>query len=291
MRIPSPATAFLIPDCACSGSCAFCFYRLQPERRVPAALDLEGWRGVLSALAQRGLRTAIVSGGEPTELCWLEELVAHGAGLGLAVVVLSGQPLEPARARSLAAAGLAGFVLSAQGPETVEASAPGLRSLGACPGSVTWVFHATNVSTLEAMRATCARHRLPMLLQPAWFPAGHPRAEAMDPRGLPAQQRSTLRAGLEAWGREAGLAGYARRLVGWLEGEPSGPPACAMGRDAFVIDADGAVMPCFHRRDLTVGWVGTQRWGDLLETLSTASRATMEASCSGGHCLSLHLSP
>ncbi len=285
-----PPTAFLTLDTTCGGGCAYCFYELEPTRRVPSQLDLDGWCGVLDALAQRGLQVAILTGGEPTATPGLPELVAHASGLGLGTVLLTGRALDPTLAVELRRTGLSTCVLSAHAMTALRAGLASLDALEATPCSVTWVITAANAAQLPEAIAACRRRGHPVLLQPAWIPTDHPAAAALDPRRLATTARTTLVERFATWASNAGLEDYGRLVTAWLESRFLAPTHCSLGREALVLDADGAVMPCHQRRDLAVGKVGERSWDALLAELATASKAVARAPCYGGHCLPLHLS-
>ncbi len=285
MHAPCPPTAFLTLETACDGGCAYCFYTLEPARRVPATLDLDAWCGVIDALAIRGLRAAIITGGEPTRWPGLPRLVAHASGLGIATVLLTGRPLDPTMAAALRSVGLSTCVLSAHRLAQLEDALDSAEALGAIPCSFTWVITTANARELPAARAACRSRSQPLLLQPAWVPEGHPNAGGLDPRG-----RRALQAELEDWTTEAGLPRYGALFAAWMEGRALAPTRCGLGREALVVDADGTVMPCHQRRDLAVGRVGELSWDRLLARLSGASAPLSRAPCFGGHCLPLHLS-
>ena len=60
-----------------------------------------------------------------------------------------------------------------------------------------------------------------------------------------------------------------------------------MGTQGLVIDADGAVYPCFHRHDLLAGNLMHDPWETIVKRLRNMGEPLLGAPCFGEHCLSM----
>jgi len=291
LRAPTTLFAVLSTRCDKAAECPHCFYRLEPERHVAVDLPASFLLDALAQLQARGLRQLILTGGEPLLRPDLEPIVAQACQLGLHSVLLSnGRSLDQARARSLQAAGLDVFVLST--------ASLGLKDLGDLDKltwfrrsqvSLTFVITAANAGQVGQVVDLAAERRLGLLLQPAWIPAGHPAAQELDLAQLKPAAWLRLRAALRRWGKESGCPGYARAIWDAFHGGTKTPVRCGLGSEAFVLDADGQVGPCFHRRDLSCGNALRQGWDEILGELARQAAALASAPCFGVHCLPLHV--
>jgi len=99
----------------CNLACAHCYMDAETMKHGDKnELTTDEVRGLLDDIAGRGTETMVVlTGGEPMMRGDLEELVAHGAGRGLAMVVgTNGVALTDRRVQSLKAAGAMGAGIS-----------------------------------------------------------------------------------------------------------------------------------------------------------------------------------
>ena len=121
-RDPDPPFAVLAElSHRCPLRCPYCSNPLALE---PAAgeLDTATWCRVFDEAAEAGALQIHLSGGEPCVRRDLEELVAHAAGAGLYVnLITSAVTLDRARLERLRDAGLSHVQISFQGIEPVEA--------------------------------------------------------------------------------------------------------------------------------------------------------------------------
>jgi MoaA/NifB/PqqE/SkfB family radical SAM enzyme len=99
---------------ACNANCGFCNFARD-------ALPKERWEYVarqgafdaIDILYRRGIRYLVLTGGEPTLHPDLGDIIAHAAGKGMKVMMVSNAGLfKPRRIRAYAEAGLSSFVIS-----------------------------------------------------------------------------------------------------------------------------------------------------------------------------------
>ena len=99
----------------CNLACDHCYMDAETRGRGgDNELNTDEVRGLLDQIASRGTDTMVVlTGGEPLLRRDLEELVAHGSGLGLSMVVgTNGVLLDDGRVQALKAAGTLGMGIS-----------------------------------------------------------------------------------------------------------------------------------------------------------------------------------
>lgn len=104
--VRAPYKADLALTYGCNNSCGHCYN--EPRRRQMPSLKLDDWRRVLRRLSAIGVPHVIFTGGEPTFLGGLEELVRFAGRLGLVTGLnTNGRRLaERGMARNFARAGL-----------------------------------------------------------------------------------------------------------------------------------------------------------------------------------------
>jgi MoaA/NifB/PqqE/SkfB family radical SAM enzyme len=99
---------------ACNANCGFCNFA---RDRFPQSdwkfVDYQQGIDAINILFREGIRYLVFTGGEPTLNVYLQDFVAHAAGLGIkCMVVTNGGILGPEKIRALAAAGLSSFIIS-----------------------------------------------------------------------------------------------------------------------------------------------------------------------------------
>jgi len=265
-------TSFVVLTTQCDRvpRCPWCYYCVEPERLVPDALDTERMRLLIRDLSLAGVRTLYLTGGEPLLREDLDDIVAMATRHGMETVLLTnGRRLDVARLERLNRAGLSGLIVSIPDARSDDLALMGLLR-EAPPTSLIHVVTQDRASLVPEVVELARNAGLRLLLQPAWDPT----------RPHDVAELSAVR----SWARWNGLEAYLDRWRG-----TNGPRSCAMGRDAIVVDADGVVYPCFHRRDLPCGNVLSEPLGGILERVACVTPRFADASCFGRHCVSLHV--
>jgi len=103
---------------ACDLACKHCRAEAESEP-LPGELSTEEGRNLLTALAGMGTPLCVLSGGDPAKRQDLNELVAHGAGLGMrmATIPAATELLTRKLVAGLKHAGLSQMALSLDGPD------------------------------------------------------------------------------------------------------------------------------------------------------------------------------
>ena len=141
----------------CNFACPYC--KTLSEDRAPAR-DRDETFALVRSFAAQGLRELRLSGGEPTMVSWLPELVSHARDLGVRVAV-STNGYSPARIyEALVDAGVAEFSISLDSTDPAEAD----RLAGGRPNVLSRVL--SNIETIVAKGAsvyigmTCCASRI-----------------------------------------------------------------------------------------------------------------------------------
>ena len=99
---------------ACNAKCGFCNFALD---RLPkenwAYVDGQGAKDALDILYREGVRYMVLTGGEPTLHPDLTEIVRHGTGLGIKMMLVTNAGLlKPEKIYELTDAGISSFIIS-----------------------------------------------------------------------------------------------------------------------------------------------------------------------------------
>jgi MoaA/NifB/PqqE/SkfB family radical SAM enzyme len=280
---------FILPTTDCRARCPHCFYENGHTPRVEAAPLLERLDGLLEVAVAEGLQQIVLTGGEPLLSPQLEPIVRLCASKIVHLLLLTrGDLLDDGVLERLEAGGLDDVTLSALEPGE-ELRATVLRVL----------FHSRFVPTLLSCltRQTIARVPellelssglgLPHLLTTAYIPRTSARFEELSLHAMGEAERERALDQLEPWAEDAGARPYLELVRAHFAGLEARPSVCPMGTEGVVLDADGALYPCFHRHDLRAGNLLEDEPRVLLDALLAAGRQLAAAPCFGEHCLSM----
>lgn len=246
----------------------------------------------VDVLAGLGVRKLIVTGGEPLTRPDTGKLLARAGGRGMTRLLLTNADLlDGAAVRGLLDAGVEAVSVSVNDLATLARRGQSIGAIareGGIPVTAIVAFHRENAREIPEILAWAKRTGIASLLQPAFIPPGAKAESALSPRHFTEDEWRVVEPALRAWAEEAGSGPYARLLLGlYGRGKALAPRACAMGSEALVLDCDGAVFPCFHRRDLPAGSVSARPAREIGEKLAEGGRAVSRATCFGEHCVSL----
>ncbi|MEI6632873.1 MAG: radical SAM protein [Chlamydiota bacterium] len=285
-------TAFLIVTRRCTRSCPFCFYSTGYLSHPAGEMDTPRLLDAVERLAGMGVKKLIVTGGEPLTRGDMARLLARAGERGMARLLLTnGDLIEGDTVRAVLGAGLEAVSLSVNDTATLpprEAAVAALAGAGRVPLTAIIAFHRGNAREIPAIVAWAEDRGIDALLQPAFIPPGSKGERDLSPRHFTDEEWRVVEPALLAWAQHAGMTPYARLVLGlYGRGEPLKPRACTMGSEALVLDCDGSVYPCFHRRDLGAGSILECAAPAIGERLSAAAGAVSRAPCFGEHCISL----
>ena len=294
-------SAFLVSTTRCNRHCPYCFYETGYQDRGDPGRLLPLDETLFSVLSDAGVDHLIITGGEPLLHPGLETGIRRAAAGGLSTLLLTnGDLLDLRRVSALEDAGLSALTLSLDGLwEGGEEKAPWdlvealARREGLRPAVIT-PMSRRNLSSLPSIIRRMAALGLYLLIQPAFIPEGSPVFDRYSLRGMDEAERAFFLEAVHLWSERFGGRGYAELIRGFYTGDRDArPTVCSMGSSAVVVDPDGAVFPCFHRRELRAGnLLEDPKPAAVLERAFRLGEVLRDAPCFGEHCISLfsHLS-
>jgi len=284
-------TVFLVLTGLCPRECPFCFYRTGYLEHPRAEMSTDEVRRAISKARELGTEGVIFTGGEPLSRPDFLEIARAAGRLGLRRLLLTGGSLlDSSRIDLLLRERLEGIAVSVNSlreAEELDVRAEGLREFP--PGSVTvsTVFHRDNLRDLAPLIAWAGEWGRGMVIQPAFIPRESSLYPRLSPGAMSQAEWDELSGALRIWAGPASAGRYLGYLHALYRGGSARPTFCGMGGRSFVVDCDGSVYPCFHRRDLTSGDIRTDRIAALRESLARSAGILASAPCYGEHCVSL----
>ena len=281
--------AFILPTTKCDAHCDHCFYEVGHSSRVEEVDYLYPLDEALDLLTRQGLQQVIISGGEPLNSPRLSELVELCAAKVMHVLLLTyGGGLDKDRLDDLDRIGVDDISISAHRVtpaltrtiNTILFHSPYVPTLLSC-------LTQRNLDQIPGIQELADKFNLPVIFTPAYIPKEAAKFNELSLHALPPGEREEILQRLEAWAKENGAVPYASLIKGIYQGSPVNPGSCAMGNQGLVIDADGSVYPCFHRRDMCAGNLIVHPWEAIEKNLKRFGEELRTAPCFGEHCLSL----
>ena len=286
--------AYVMVEARCNLKCPYCFCRKSDARPRNATMTLDRVSHIVDGLAGAGFDGIALTGGEPTLHPRLADCVSVAKTAGLKVwLATNGTRLDGRLCERLAHAGLDRVYLSTDTSAPVpsaldhlERAITELRAAGVDNIHVTWVLNEHTRQDIEPVVSFATECGVDMVFQPAWLGPIDDTASGSGWEGIRSVSDPLIR-----WARQQGYVRYTQLMLGFFK-QGTRPSRCSMGHSRLVIDADGEVFPCFHRRDLACGNAARDSFEQIVaraeawQTVETGS-----AACFGTHCLSLFASP
>ncbi len=284
-------TAFFITTSRCTKDCPFCFYSTGYIDHPVSEMDAARMLDALDRLAAMGVRKLIITGGEPLLRGDIIAAVGKAGELGFERLLLTnGELLDERLIRNLADCGIEGISLSVNSfreAERLERCATLLQSAPNINVSVTVVFSKTNSRDLSKIYGWARSKGWGVIFQPAFVPGGPEAFNTLSPHSMSDENWKTVVPLLDKWGATQGAAKYVQYILSLYGRGKLKPRRCFMGKEAFVLDCDGSIYPCFHRRDLKAGSIFDISTVNLVAKLADFAQMVGKASCYGEHCVSL----
>ncbi len=145
--------------------------------------------------------------------------------------------------------------------------------------------HVNFEDTLDIFREFSIKNPEYIFFQPVDV-SGYEQKKDHSLQTLDEEQLRSLFADLEVWAEETeNDCAFNLMKKFYLSREiPSRP--CSMKSEYFVIDVDGSVVPCFHRKDLQAGTI-YQPGREVLRRLSKSQESIYVPDCFGERCIPL----
>jgi MoaA/NifB/PqqE/SkfB family radical SAM enzyme len=240
-------------------------------------------------LVADGLQQVIVTGGEPMLAPNLPGFLECFANkVGHLLVLSHGDLLDEAKLALLEHNGVDDITISAleAGDHLRDTVHRIMFHSSYTPNLLTTITRASAGRVPELLEFS-SRRNLPHLFTPVYVPQDAGCYERASLHLLGQEGWDRLGATLENWAEQTNSTFYLSMIRDFYAGMPVHPGFCPMGTHGFVIDADGAVYPCFHRRDLLAGNLLHDPWEVIVERLNSVGEPLLGAPCFGEHCLSL----
>lgn len=245
----------------------------------------------LEGIMDLGARQLIITGGEPLLRPELPALVRRAVESGLGTLLLTNADLlDTGAARALRDSGLNAVSVSLNSLEEarrIEGIIEFLREKTEPALTATVVVTRRNAAEIRSILHWAEKKRLGAIIQPAYIPEGSEAFDDLSPHFLKEPEWDEVAAVMRDWARICGASSYVDYVLSLYGRGRSRPASCGMGREAFVVDCDGEVFPCFHRRDLPAGNILKKTPVEIAAELKAAARVVGKARCYGEHCVSL----
>ena len=286
-------TAFFILTGRCTRRCRFCFYRTGYLPPPGKELTLSEIGRSLKKLRRLGVTDLILTGGDPLCRDDITFICARAGETSFRRLLLTnGDLLTTEKLAELLATGLEGISVSVHSFDDMvkmEELGPVFSTHPTVKITVTTVFTGRNLAELESIYRRVRAAGWFMIFQPAFLPHGHPEERFLSPRMFSGTQWERVEEILGRWREDAGVQNYHDYIRGVYARGGRRPGGCVMGSKALVVDSDGSVYPCFHRRDLFAGNITADPAARIQRELDTAAEEISPAPCYGEHCVSLFI--
>lgn len=294
-------TAFLVLGRECNNRCEFCFNRWSEPDKSSSALDPAALEAYLNDLAALGFTHLLLTGGEPLIHSRIDAIIDLIQQKGFyADLITNGRLLDRKRAEQLAVK-LPGMVIWSLNDIHNQVPEPGrflsetkrkiaeLSEVLSGRISIIFVFTRPTIDLIREVTEICINAGVGLLLQPAFLPPESADYQRLSPMALAENEWSDLIKALKPWADHYGAGSFIRLLDGIYRHTDIKPEFCFMGQKACVVEADGTVHPCFHRRDLPAGKLGVGQVKRIGQALAQAHDQLHRADCFGLHCSSLFI--
>ena len=286
-------TLFIVLTTECNKDCPYCFYITGYQEKVESKLSPESISGFLDCLKKFGLRQVIFTGGEPFLCKDLFAALKISSEMGLHnLLITNGSFLSETIFPEIVESGVNAISVSVDSLEG-ESNKNLMQAIKGISGSglihVTLITPITrkNLSEIENIYKFSKSLSIGQIFQPAFIPEYNRFSEQLSLRNLNKDEWIILKKTLNQWAKDYGAENYNNLVFSFYEGKGTKPKKCFMGSDAFVLNANGDLFPCFHRKELVIGNIIEDRFDEILKNLNRFSNELSKAQCFGEHCMSL----
>jgi MoaA/NifB/PqqE/SkfB family radical SAM enzyme len=144
-----------------------------------------------------------------------------------------------------------------------------------------------NLDKIVDMCKFCERNGIRIVFHPVYLPKSVPLFGSLSLQKATADQLGILKNQLKYYAERFNVGDYVELFLSCITGTGKRPAKCSQGEKSLVIESDGGVFPCFHRRDTILGNILTIDWNDMFTKLKEKRREIEKAECFGEHCVSL----
>lgn len=294
-------TVYLTLTDQCNLACPFCFYLQDPKRITPGTLRVKRIKDLMGEARDLGFREVSFTGGEPLLYKDLTKLIKHAKTMGFKTTLsTNGLLLNQEMALKLKKAGLEDFFLSitsqyflggnkfnkSEWVSRVTARVEILRQAGLENIYLVFVITKQTTKYLQTALKFLKTLDLKIQVQPAFISSQTSSLSLWD---LEEKEWKGLEPKLKRWGKAFGREKSAIVTLNYYQRLKQGRPSfCHFSEEDVVIDPNGDIYPCFHRRDLKLGNIYKNKLATLLSSLKKNDREKMvKADCFNEQCISL----
>lgn len=257
--VSAPYKADVALTYACNNACPHCYN--EPERFAMESLAVDDWTRVLDKLADVGVPHIILTGGEPTLLPFLPDVIRHADGLGQIVGMnTNGRRLsEPGLAATLAEAGLNHVQV------TLESCFPGVHDrMVATPGAFNETIQGIRNALASGLHTitntTVTRENQDHVLDTIRFVHDlglttfamngmiYAGGGTVTPNAIPAEEMAVLLAAVRDEAEALGMRFLWYTVTDYCQFSPLAldlaPKRCNAAEYSICIEPNGDVLPC-----------------------------------------------
>ena len=286
-------TLFIVLTTECNKTCQYCFYVTGYEKKVESKLSPESISGFLDCLKKTGLKQVIFTGGEPFLWKDLFAVLKLSSEMGFYnLLITNGTFLSEEIFPEIVESGVNAISITVDSLEG-EKNKSLIRAIRGISGSglirITLITPITrkNFKEIENIYDFSKKLSIGLIFQPAFIPQNNPLFEELSLRGIDENDWSLIKKVLNEWAKDFGAENYAGLIYNFYEGKNQKTKNCSMGTDAFVLNANGDLLPCFHHGELVIGNIIQDSFDEILKNLEKFSNELSRAHCFGEHCISL----
>lgn len=286
-------TLFIVLTTECDRTCPYCFYVTGHQKKAESKLSPESISSFLDCLKKTGLKQVIFTGGEP--FLWKDLFVALKSSSGMGfhnLLITNGNFLSEEIFPEIVESGINAICVTVNSLEG-EKNKNLMRAIKGISGSglvhVTLITPITrkNLREIESIYNFSRSLSIGQIFQPAFIPENSQSFKQLSLKNLDKENFELLKKTLNRWANDFGAKNYTELIYNLYEGKFLKPEKCSMGTDAFVLNANGDLLPCFHREELVIGNIIKDRFDEILKNLNKFSDKLSKAPCFGEHCVSL----
>ena len=291
-------TIYLIITNRCNLKCEDCFYTQEPWRIVDDRLNLKDLYSVIQQAHYLGFKEVSFTGGEPLLSKYIFKLIRFAKTLGMKTTISTNASLLKIKTiKKLKTSGLENLYISLSSDYffntnnwknkastiVVEAKREKFKSM-----ALVFVVTRKNLKLLEEIINFTVKEKVSLQIQPAYISLKNNNLSLWN---LNESERKQFKKLLNRLRKKRNinekyihliLSYYSKKKIKKL------PHYCHFAKEDLVVDADGRIYPCFHRRDLCLGSILDNSLEDCIKRLKNGEKQAMVmAECVGEHCLSL----
>lgn len=281
-------TAYIIITSKCNSACEYCFYRQEPERYTKDRIYKNALAGLVDSLKKYKFNEITITGGEPLLKKDIVYRILDLSKDNMAIKNLNtnGTLLEKETIKKLSHLNLSNLFLPSEflkkDPELIDLAGKYFRL---------YFIHVITKSNLEDLKDfinKAGKDNLNLILQPVYVnKRNNELFEKLSLKTLDISELNELKNNLDFWAKTAGKRKYVDLIFNYYSNKGELPRFCHLAENDIIIEANGNVLPCFHKRDLIAGNIFEDNFDDIMKRHDLLKNDLFEARCFGEHCISL----